>query len=109
RAPPGRHAVQIPSIDPVLLLPALAAVTEHLGFAVTYSTTYHAPYECARLFSSLDHLTGGRGGWNMVTSDPGSADANGLGEHLDHDARYDRADEYVAVTRALWEDSWEDG
>lgn len=104
-----RHGVQVPSIDPVLLLPALAAVTEHLGFAVTYSTTYHAPYECARVFSSLDHLTGGRVAWNIVTSYLRSAEDNGLGTHLDHDERYDRADEYLEVVRALWDDSWEDG
>ncbi|HEU4425045.1 MAG TPA: LLM class flavin-dependent oxidoreductase [Pilimelia sp.] len=108
-APAVRHAVQIPSIDPALVIPAAAAVTRHLGFAVTYSTTYHAPYECARLFSSLDHLTGGRVGWNIVTSYLRSATANGLGEFLDHDERYDRADEYVSVVRALWEESWEDG
>ncbi|HKS98453.1 MAG TPA: LLM class flavin-dependent oxidoreductase [Rugosimonospora sp.] len=107
--PAVRHAVQIPSIDPVLVIPAAAAVTEHLGFAVTYSTTYHAPYECARLFSSLDHLTGGRIGWNIVTSYLRSAEADGLGEFLDHDLRYDRTDEYVAVVRALWERSWDDG
>ena len=107
--PAVRHGVQIPSIDPTLLLPALAAATEHLGFAVTYSTTYHAPYQCARLFSSLDHLTDGRVAWNIVTSYLRSAEANGLGERLDHDERYDRADEYVEVVRALWEKSWEDG
>jgi FMN-dependent oxidoreductase (nitrilotriacetate monooxygenase family) len=100
--------VQIPSVDPVLLLPALAAVTRHLGFAVTYSTTYHPPYECARLFSSLDHLTGGRVAWNIVTSYLRSASANGLGEFLAHDQRYERADEYLKVVRALWEDSWRD-
>ncbi|WP_055483323.1 LLM class flavin-dependent oxidoreductase [Sphaerimonospora mesophila] len=106
--PAVRHAVQIPSIDPVLVIPAAAAATRSLGFAVTYSTTYHAPYECARLFSSLDHLTGGRIAWNIVTSYLRSATANGLGDYLDHDRRYDRADEYVAVARALWERSWED-
>ncbi|MGP0052655.1 MAG: LLM class flavin-dependent oxidoreductase [Solirubrobacteraceae bacterium] len=104
-----RHGVQVPAIDPVLLIPALAAATRHLGFAVTYSTTYHPPYECARVFSTLDHLTGGRIAWNVVTSYLRSAQANGLGEQLDHDARYDRADEYMEVVRALWEDSWEDG
>jgi long-chain alkane monooxygenase len=108
-APAVRHGVQIPSVDPVLLLPAMAGVTEHLGFAVTYSTTYHPPYECARLFSSLDHLTGGRVGWNIVTSYLRSATDNGLGEFLDHDVRYDRTDEYLAVVRALWEESWEEG
>ncbi|WP_432050095.1 LLM class flavin-dependent oxidoreductase [Verrucosispora sp. NA02020] len=106
-APAVRHAVQIPSIDPALLLSAAAAATRHLGFAITYSTTYHSPYECARLFSSLDHLTGGRVGWNIVTSYLRSATANGLGEYLDHDERYERADEYVQVARALWEESWD--
>lgn len=107
--PAVRHAVQIPTIDPLLVIPAAAQVTSHLGFAATYSTTYHAPYECARVFSSLDHLTGGRVGWNIVTSYLRSASANGLGEFLEHDVRYDRAEEYLAVTRALWEHSWEDG
>jgi len=102
-----RHGVQVPSVDPVLVVAALAAITRRLGFAVTYSTTYHAPYECARLFSSLDHLTRGRIGWNIVTSYLRSAAENGLGEYLSHDARYDRADEYVGVCRALWESSWE--
>lgn len=103
-----RHGVQVPSIDPVLLVPAMALATRQLGFAVTYSTTYHPPYECARIFSSLDHLTGGRIGWNVVTSYLDSAQANGMGEHLSHDRRYDRAEEYVAVARALWERSWDD-
>jgi FMN-dependent oxidoreductase (nitrilotriacetate monooxygenase family) len=105
--PAVRHAVQVPSIDPVLVLPAAAAATTRLGFAVTYSTTYHPPYECARVFSSLDHLTDGRVAWNIVTSYLRSAAANGLGGHLDHDSRYDRADEYLAVVRRLWEESWE--
>jgi FMN-dependent oxidoreductase (nitrilotriacetate monooxygenase family) len=103
-----RHGVQVPSIDPLLVVPAMALVTRQLGFAVTYSTTYHSPYECARVFTSLDHLTGGRVGWNIVTSYLESAQANGLGEHLPHDQRYDRAEEYVEVARRLWEDSWAD-
>lgn len=107
-APAVRHAVQTPSIDPLLVLSAAAAVTRSLGFAVTYSTTYHTPYECARVFSSLDHLTGGRIAWNIVTSYLRSASANGLGEDLPHDVRYDRADEFVAIARALWEESWDD-
>jgi FMN-dependent oxidoreductase (nitrilotriacetate monooxygenase family) len=102
-----RNGVQIPSIDPVLVVAALALATRNLGFAVTYSTTYHQPYECARLFSSLDHLTNGRIGWNIVTSYLRSATDNGLGEYLDHDKRYDRADEYMEVVRALWDDSWD--
>jgi FMN-dependent oxidoreductase (nitrilotriacetate monooxygenase family) len=104
-----RHGVQMPAIDPMLVIPAAAAVTRRLGFAVTCSTTYHPPYECARRFSSLDHLTDGRIAWNVVTSYLGSAEANGLGERIEHDRRYDRADEYLEVCRALWERSWDDG
>ncbi len=103
-----QHAVQVPSIAPLLVLSAAAAATKHLGFAVTYSTTHHAPYECARVFSSLDHLTEGRIAWNVVTSFLQSATANGLGEELSHDLRYDRADEYIQIVRALWEQSWDD-
>jgi FMN-dependent oxidoreductase (nitrilotriacetate monooxygenase family) len=108
-APAIRHTVQVPAIDPVVLVPALAAVTQHLGFAVTYSTSYHAPYQCARVFSSLDHLTGGRIGWNIVTSDLRLARGTGLADHLSHEDRYERADEYMEVVRRLWEESWEDG
>lgn len=104
-----RGAVQIPSIDPTLLIPALAATTEHLGFAVTVSTSHHAPYHTARLFSTLDHLTGGRVGWNIVTSYLPDAERQGLGEILPHDTRYDRAEEYVDVCLKLWEHSWEAG
>ena len=107
-APAVHDGVQVPSIDPVLVIPAAAAVTRHLGFAVTYSTGYHSPYQCARVFSSLDHLTGGRVGWNIVTSFSASASANGLGDYLPHDERYDRTDEYVSVVRRLWEESWEE-
>jgi FMN-dependent oxidoreductase (nitrilotriacetate monooxygenase family) len=102
-----RHGVQVPTVDPFLVVPAAAAVTEHLGFALTLSTTYYPPYQCARLFSSLDHLTDGRIGWNIVTSYLRSAMANGMGEEVPHDERYDRADEYLAVVLALWENSWE--
>jgi|ERR1700733_604862 len=108
-APAVRHAVQIPAIDPVLVVPIVAAATKHLGIAVTYSTTYHQPYQCARLFSTLDHLSAGRVAWNIVTSYLSSAADNGLGEPLAHDERYDRAEEYIAVVRALWERSWDDG
>jgi long-chain alkane monooxygenase len=106
--PAIRHSVQIPAIDPVLVIPAAAAVTRHLGFAVTYSTSYHAPYQCARVFSTLDHLTDGRIGWNIVTSDLRLARGTGLAAELPHDERYDRADEYLDVVVKLWEDSWED-
>jgi long-chain alkane monooxygenase len=108
-APAVRHTVQVPAIDPVLVIPAAAAATRHLGFAVTYSTAYYEPYQCARTFSTLDHLTDGRIGWNIVTSDLRLAQGTGLARQLAHDERYDRADEYLEVVTRLWEDSWEDG
>src|SRR5579875_1757565 len=104
--PAIRHSVQIPAIDPVLVIPAAAAVTRRLGFAVTYSTSYHAPYQCARIFSTLDHLTNGRIGWNIVTSDLRLARATGLAAEIPHDQRYDRADEYMDIAARLWEESW---
>lgn len=108
-APAVRHAVQAPSIDPMLVVPAAAAATRRLGFAVTYSTTFHEPYQCARLFSTLDHLTGGRVAWNIVTSDMRVAAGTGLARSVSHEERYDRADEFVDIAVRLWEDSWEDG
>jgi len=102
------HAVQVPGSDPLLMVSALAAATKNIGFACTYSTTYHAPYECARAFSSLDHFTKGRIGWNIVTSYVKNAEYNGLGTMLPHDERYDRAEEYMEVVYKLWEGSWEE-
>jgi len=104
-----RRAVQTPSNDPRFLVPAMAEVTDELGFAVTRSTTYNHPYELAREFSTLDHLTDGRVAFNIVTSYLESAARNlGVGERLDHDDRYDRADEFMDVCYALWEESWDD-
>ena len=103
-----RHAVQFPGNDPTLLFPAMAAATQHLGFISTYSTTYYPPFHTAKLFSSLDHFTGGRVGWNIVTSYLESACRNGLGEMLPHDQRYERAEEYMQVVYKLWEASWEE-
>lgn len=103
-----RHGVQFPCNDPTVLIPALAAATRHLGFASTFSTTYHPPYQTAKLFSTLDHLTGGRVGWNVVTSYLRDAEANGLGRLLPHDERYERAEEYMKVVYKLWESSWDE-
>jgi len=87
----------------------MAEVTDDLGFAVTKSTSYNHPYQLAREFSTLDHLTDGRVAFNVVTSYLESAAANlGYDDRLDHDERYDRADEFMDVLYALWEDSWED-
>ena len=105
-----REAVQIPNNDPLLVIPAMAAVTEHLGFVATFSTTYEPPFAFARRASTLDHLTGGRFGWNIVTSYlPNAARNFGLDDELSHEQRYDRAHEYMEVLYKLWERSWEDG
>src|SRR5580704_15582525 len=98
----------VSSFDPLTLLPALAAVTEHLGLIATGSTTFDQPYHLARKFASLDHLSGGRAGWNLVTtSNPDAALNFGLEEHLEHGERYRRAREFFDVVTGLW-DSWAD-
>ncbi|WP_280218860.1 LLM class flavin-dependent oxidoreductase [Nocardia neocaledoniensis] len=97
-----------PGLEPITLLTAIATATTHLGLIATASTTYYEPYNLARLFSSLDHLSGGRAGWNIVTTGTDLAAANfGLDRHPDHAARYARAREFVDAVVALW-DSWED-
>ncbi len=103
-----RAGTQIPLGDPLLLVPAMAAVTARLGFGVTVSTSYEHPYALARRFTTLDHLTKGRVGWNVVTGYLGSAAANLGLEHLPHDRRYEIADEYLEVCYKLWEASWEE-
>ena len=108
-APSIVNAVQIPVNDPMLLVPAMAAVTRHIGFGVTSNATYEPPYLFARRASTLDHLTGGRFGWNIVTGYLDSAARGmGLAAQPDHDSRYDVADEYMEVLYKLWEGSWED-
>src|SRR5208282_4556140 len=104
-----RHAVQVPVNDPVLTIPAMAAVTEHLGFGVTCTLSYEPPYSFARRMSTLDHLTKGRIGWNIVTGYLDSAArAMGFDAQMEHDDRYDLADEYLQVVYALWEGGWAD-
>ena len=104
-----RTGMQIPLNDPVLQIPAMAAVTEHLGFGVTVSATYEQPYTLARRFSSLDHLTKGRVAWNVVTSYLDGAARNlGLSRQISHDERYELADEVMEVCYKLWEGSWEE-
>ena len=104
-----RGAVQVPLLDPVLTIPAMAAVTTHLGFGVTCNLAYEAPYLMARRMSTLDHLTRGRIGWNIVTGYLDSAArALGYAEQMRHDDRYDLADEYMDAVYALWEGSWAD-
>ena len=103
-----RNAAQTPVNDPLLVIPAMAAVTEHLGFGVTSNLSYEPPYTFARRMSTLDHLTEGRVGWNVVTGYLDSA-AKGAGKdkQTGHDDRYDIADEYMEVVYKLWEGSWE--
>ncbi|KAL2812209.1 luciferase-like domain-containing protein [Aspergillus granulosus] len=100
-----REGAQFPMGDPSIPVTAMASVTKNLGFAITTSTSYEAPYVVAKRFSTLDHLTGGRFGWNIVTSWKASASrAAGL-PLVEHDKRYEIADEYINVCR-LWESSW---
>ena len=104
-----RDAAQFPINDPTVLISGMAAVTKHLSFGVTCSLTYEQPYLLARRFTTLDHLTGGRVGWNIVTSYSESAARNlGRVEQLNHDERYELADEYMDVVYKLWESSFED-
>ncbi len=98
----------VTSFEPFTLLSALSQVTEHIGLVATGSTTFDAPWHIARRFASLDHLSNGRAGWNIVTtSNPDAALNFGLDEHMEHGERYDRAREFYDVVTGLW-DSWAD-
>ncbi|MDN7245533.1 LLM class flavin-dependent oxidoreductase [Planococcus shenhongbingii] len=104
-----RQGAQSPVNDPLLVVPLMSAVTKHLGFGVTASVTHEHPYTFARRISTLDHLTKGRIGWNIVTSYLKSAAVNiGLDDQIKHDERYDIAEEYLEVCYKLWESSWEE-
>jgi alkanesulfonate monooxygenase len=104
------HGAQLPVNDPMLLIPAMAAVTTNLGFGVTVSLSYESPYLMARRFATLDHLTDGRIGWNIVTSYLDSAArAMGQARQRAHDDRYAVAEDYMEAIYKLWEQSWEDG
>ncbi|WP_327169344.1 NtaA/DmoA family FMN-dependent monooxygenase [Streptomyces subrutilus] len=95
-------------LEPLTLLSAVATHTRHIGLVGTASSTYNSPFNLARRFASLDHISGGRAGWNVVTSfDTGTSKNFGLDEHLDYTTRYGRALEFVRVARGLW-DSYED-
>jgi len=98
----------VTSFEPFTLLSALAMVTKHIGLIATGSTTFDAPYHIARRFASLDHISNGRAGWNIVTtSNPDAAQNFGLEEHMEHGERYRRAREFYDVVTGLW-DSWAD-
>ena len=104
-----REGMQVPVNDPALLIPAMATVTEHLGFAFTSSVLQTPPFTFARQISTLDHLTKGRIAWNIVTSYLPNAGASlGYGGLPSHKERYERANEYLEVTYKLWEGSWEE-
>src|SRR5271168_3063486 len=102
------HPGQILRFEPTTLLSALASVTTCIGLIGTASTSYSEPFNIARQFASLDHLSGGRAGWNVVTSTLVEAAANFGREMVDHDLRYEIAAEFVEVVQGLW-DTWEDG
>ena len=102
------HPIFLNRFEPLTLLAALAMDTTHIGLAATLSTTYSEPFTVARQFMSIDHISGGRAGWNIVTSPlEGSALNYSRPEHPAHDLRYEMAHEYLEVTKGLW-DSWED-
>ena len=105
-----RNGAQVPVNDPVQLAAVMAAVTEHVGFGITAGTAYEHPVPFARRLSTLDHLTKGRVGWNVVTGYLPSAARNlGQRDQMEHDQRYEHADEYLEVVYKLLEGSWEDG
>ncbi|MBM9469457.1 NtaA/DmoA family FMN-dependent monooxygenase [Nakamurella leprariae] len=95
--------------DPMPLVPLIARATKHIGVIATAATTFYPPFLAARLFTTLDHLTGGRVGINLVTASPHAAAQNyGLDQHVEHDLRYEMADEWMQAVSALWE-TWEEG
>ena len=103
-----RHGIRVVKLDLIPLLTAMGLATRHLGVGGTYSTTYYEPFHVARVFSTLDHMVGGRAAWNVVTSLNDSEAANfGRASHPEHDARYDRADEFMEAVLGHW-DTWED-
>ncbi|MGI4807915.1 MAG: LLM class flavin-dependent oxidoreductase, partial [Janthinobacterium lividum] len=106
--PPGSlsHSNRNVELEPLTLLSAIAPMTRHIGLISTASTTYNEPYHIARKFASLDHISGGRAGWNIVTSWSEQEAWNfNRAKHLDYDTRYERAREFVDVVTGLW-DSW---
>lgn len=103
-----RYGARPIKLDLTAILGGIIGATDRIGVGATYSTTYYDPFHVARTFATLDHLSGGRAAWNVVTSVNDSEAQNfGLESHLGHDERYDRAHEFVAAVAALW-DSWED-
>ena len=103
------YGIRATKMDPLIVLMTMSAVTTQLGLASTCSTTYFEPFDVARRFATLDLMTDGRAAWNVVTSvNDGEALNMGREEHLAHDLRYDRADEFMEVVLGHW-DTWDDG
>ncbi len=103
------YGIRCVKMDPIVVLTTMGMVTSKLGLASTCSTTYYEPFDVARRFATLDLMSGGRAAWNVVTSvNDGEALNMGKDQHLEHDLRYDRADEFMEVVLGHW-DSWEDG
>jgi FMN-dependent oxidoreductase (nitrilotriacetate monooxygenase family) len=103
-----RRGARPVKLDLSIVLGVVAAVTRSIGLGATYSTTYYSPFHVARTFATLDHLSGGRAAWNVVTSvNDGEAQNFGFDQHLGHDERYDRADDFLEATTGLW-DTWDD-
>jgi FMN-dependent oxidoreductase (nitrilotriacetate monooxygenase family) len=108
--PAIKYGVQFPVNDPMMVVPAMAHVTQHLGFGITALLPYENPLTFARRMSTLDHLTAGRAGWNIVTGYlQSAAKGTGTGEQAPHDIRYEMAEEYMELMYELWEGSWEEG
>ncbi len=107
-ADPMAHPSFTTRLEPITMLSALAATTTHIGLGATSSTTYNEPFNVARAFASLDHLSSGRAAWNAVTSSAGDAAKNFGRQHPPHDRRYEIAEEFVDVVNGLWE-CWDDG
>ena len=101
---PTDHPSFLCRFEPTTLITALAACTTHVGLGATVSTSFSEPYNVARIFGSIDHISGGRAGWNVVTSSNPKAALNfNLDEHIEHEHRYARANEFVDVVRGLWD------
>ncbi|MCM3626817.1 LLM class flavin-dependent oxidoreductase [Paenibacillus glycanilyticus] len=99
----GNFATSTVKLDPLIIIAALAAVTRNIGLTATLTTTYNEPFQVARKFAAIDHLSGGRAGWNVVTSgNEKEAQLFGKEKHLEHARRYERAEEFVELTKKLW-------
>jgi FMN-dependent oxidoreductase (nitrilotriacetate monooxygenase family) len=106
---PGDHPSFLCRFEPTTLISALSAATRHIGLGATVSTSFNEPYNVARIFASIDHISGGRAAWNVVTSSQPRAALNfSRDKHMEHELRYEVANEFVDVVRGLW-DCWDDG